>query len=98
MKKEKDDGENLPYLVFVIKNKYKKYLIDCIFDTIPSCNNKLFPISTPHHITISNGYSDKNFSIISFHWSVSFVRNRGILNQLHRDLYSMARKINENGK
>lgn len=93
----KDKSYSLPYFIFIVKNENKSKLIDLIVDTVKDHSFSLkFPIYNPYSLEISYGYNDESFSIISVHWSISHLRKRGKLKELHQKFEVLADSILEN--
>ena len=92
----KDKSYSLPYFIFIVKNENKSKLIDLIVETVKDDFSSLkFPLYNPHSLEISYGYHDENFSIISVHWSISHLRKRGKLKELHEKFEVLADLIAE---
>lgn len=92
----KDKSYSLPYFVFVVKNDCKSNLISLLLDTVKGSHHSLgLPIYNPHSIEISCGYHDQNFSIVSVHWSLSHLKQRGKLKELHQKFEILADTISE---
>ena len=84
----------LPYFVFVVRNSKIGELFKFIYDTIPKKKETFLPLMG-YNYSITVGFSDENFSIISVYWDGQFVQNRGKLNQLHENLKKMSNAIME---
>ena len=92
----KDKSYSLPYFVFVVKNEYKATLVDLLMKTIDNDVLSLkFPVHNPHSLEISLGYYDQDFSIVSAHWSISHLKKRGKLKELHQKFEVLADNILE---
>jgi hypothetical protein len=93
----KDKSYSLPYFTFIVKNNCKSQLINLISQTVEDEYLSLrFPIYNPHSLELSFGYQDENFSIVSVHWSISHLKKRGKLNELHQKFEVLADRILEN--
>lgn len=92
--KHKNGVITLPYFVFVVRNSKISEFFKIIYDTIPKPKECALPLMG-YNYSITVGFSDENFSIISVYWDGHFVENRGTLNQLHENLNKMSNAIME---
>lgn len=79
----------LPYVTFVVDNLFVKDFFNLIFISLPKYKNKQFPVTPNHYLTVNRGFSNKYYTIISIHWSSSFVNK----NKFYSDLLTISKKI-----
>jgi len=92
----KDKSYSLPYFVFIVRNEDKTKLISLLLETVKDNFLSLnLPLYNPDSINISCGYHDQNFSIISAHWSLSYLTKSGKLKKLHQSFEVLADSVLE---
>lgn len=87
---------NVPYIVFVVKNNYKKYLLNFIADTFPKDPRPTlkFPLVTCFSINLQEGFSDENYTIISVYWYGTLESKRN-LHIVQNSMNDLADRISE---
>lgn len=83
----------LPYLTFVVKTEKFSFILNEIYKTLPVNKSKEYPVHSPHYIEINKGYSDDKFTIMSFHWSKSYVCDKKIRRQFFQTLNEIGKNI-----
>ena len=58
----------IPYIVFVVKNQYKFFLMEKIFSSMPCEVNSRYPLMNRYSLEISPGFSDEKYSVITAYW------------------------------
>ncbi len=85
---------SLPYLVFIVKKEFLGSLLLKIYQSIPYCAKKELPlVNGPFSYTVTPGYTDENFSIVSLHYS--YARGTLVLNEIQQSINNLADSITE---
>jgi hypothetical protein len=90
-----DNSQSLPYFVFIVKKKCIPVLLGFLFDTLdPKINNITeFPLCNTNGISVSWGFTDDKYAIISVHWAHNFLEDQDHHKKLLADFYDMSFKI-----
>jgi hypothetical protein len=90
-----DNSQSLPYFVFIVKKKCIPVLLGLLFDTLdPKINNITeFPLCNTNGISVSWGFTDDKYAIISVHWAHNFLEDEEHHKKLLADFYDMSFKI-----
>ena len=90
-----DNSQSLPYFVFIVKKKCIPVLLGLLFDTLdPKINNITeFPLCNTNGISVSWGFTDDKYAIISVHWAHNFLEDEEHHKKLLADFYDMSFRI-----
>jgi hypothetical protein len=90
-----DNSQSLPYFVFIVKKKCIPILLEMLFNTLnPKINNITdFPLCNTNGISVSWGFTDDKYAIISVHWAHNFLEDEEHHKKLLADFYDMSFKI-----
>ena len=92
-----DNSQSLPYFVFIVKKRCISVLLELLFDTLDPKINHItdLPLCNTNSISLSWGFTDDKYSIISVHWAHNFLEDESDHKKLLADFYNMSFKILE---
>lgn len=92
-----DNSQSLPYFVFIVKKRCISVLLELLFDTLDPKINHItdLPLCNTNSISLSWGFTDDKYTIISVHWAHNFLEDESDHKKLLADFYNMSFKILE---
>jgi hypothetical protein len=90
-----DNSQSLPYFVFIVKKKCIPVLLGMLFDTLGPKIDEItsLPLCNTNGISVSWGFTDDKYAIISVHWAHNFLEDEEHHKKLLADFYDMSFKI-----
>ena len=88
-----DRDDILPYISFIVDNRYVSLFLTEIIKTLPFYSIKDYPVASNAQLSIVKGYSDKNFTIFSVYWSSDFIDDNNKYKYLHISLKKISKNI-----
>lgn len=92
-----DKSQSLPYFVFIVKKKCIPVLLGMLFNTLDPKIDVItpLPLCNSNSLSISWGFTDDKYAIISVHWAYHFLEEKDQHKKLLSDIYDMSFKILE---